>query len=200
MVKSGMKWIKKEKDRETEELVKICPMCNARYDLESSYCTHDGHRLILEEEKLLQTEHENYKCMACGYVNTPPLHGFCVLCGEPFGNDSRREKTFLFVEGIYPIYIDSFPLDLDRNRLARLEGSEYVNSPHVRFMKEGSEFYVKDMNSLNGTSLNGRVIGGRGRKKPEKERIFSGDTIELCLDDKDRGVIRIQFKVFPALT
>ncbi len=199
MVIIRMKWIKRDDQEESGNLGKICPMCNTRYELDSNYCQKDGHRLILEEKAKTVNENSDFKCRACGYVNEPPLRGFCILCGEPFGSEARRERVFLFVEGIYPIYIESFPFELDRMQLSRLEGSEYVNSPHVRIVREGPDFYVKDMNSLNGTSLNGKIIGGKGRKKAEKERLFSGDVIEICLDSKNNGMIRMQFKVFPTL-
>ncbi len=198
MGESCMIFKKKEREETHEQptnLEKMCPLCGSRYDMSANFCLRDGQHLIIDVPAKETTSEESVTCRNCGFVNTPPLKGFCVNCGERFEKREIGMTAWLYPAGLYPIQITKFPFELGRDQLYRLPGAEFVSSPHLRITMEGSDFYLTDLNSLNGTTINGHVMDPSHTRKKVKQRIYNKDIIGLASNQKGTGMITIQFKV-----
>ena len=101
---------------------------------------------------------------------------------EPFSpvlhSAERGENIFLtkfpFYVGNMPDYMDYV---IDRDTVSRF---------HAKFIKQGEQIYLMDLNSMNGTRVNGREINVR-----DQILLFDGDRIlfadaEYIFSEKDR--------------
>jgi hypothetical protein len=72
----------------------------------------------------------------------------------------------------------------DFQALISPEKADLISRKHILVTYENSQYYIEDLNSTNGTKLNGSEIRGTG-----KHPIASGDTVELS------GAFNLTFKV-----
>ena len=100
----------------------------------------------------------------------------------------------LVCEDSIEIQLTGFPRDFGRNDVLRLtQENGKISKNHLRFYYENGQFMVEDTDSLNGTKLNDEVIGG-GRKGLGKRPLKDGDVIELAIDEKKKGLVRLTFR------
>jgi pSer/pThr/pTyr-binding forkhead associated (FHA) protein len=93
----------------------------------------------------------------------------------------------------------SFPARLGVDNLKMYPGSQFVSHSHLMVYCENGLFQVEDTNSLNGTSLNGKVIG-KGRDAgggTGRQPLKDGDWISLAgpFDDKGQGALTFTVRV-----
>jgi len=62
-------------------------------------------------------------------------------------------------------------------------GDNYVSRRHLELNKKGGKYFIKDLNSANGTFLNGKKIGSQvARRVKEGDTIVIGMTL-ICLGE-----------------
>lgn len=177
---------------------KICPLCSRSYDDDSLFCRHDGQRLSIVEmnhESERRGEKE-VKCPSCENVVIPLESGFCPICKYPIVRKAKKKSKsiLLITEQVYPIRISNFPYEFGRPDISRLPASERVNARHLEFILADGKIKIRDLRSLNGSKLNDTVIGNHGKSYGEFD-VRNGDSLELVLDDYDRGEIRMKIKL-----
>lgn len=150
----------------------LCPNCQHRYREGELACPHCGHILTtkgkttkMEEEAEPQTR-----------KNWPP-GDVQAMEKKPITFEIGDQQVTIFVSEILIVGRASdvpgdFTPDVDLNLY---RGGELgVSRRHVRIRRRGSFIYIADLNSTNGTLLNGR------RLIPEGERLLrSGDELRL---------------------
>ena len=72
----------------------------------------------------------------------------------------------------------------DFQALVSPEKSDIISRQHILVTYDNSQYFIEDLNSTNGTKLNGSEIRGTG-----KHAIANGDTVELA------GALNLTFKV-----
>lgn len=190
-------WIKKDEPAEVINLPrKVCPLCIRTYTDDSIFCRIDGQKLQLDDSPLPEAEF-SLECPSCGFVlrSRKPR---CPVCGHPFSTEEHGSGPQFFnlipVTGI-PLQINRFPYVLGRKDVLRDHFSEYVSAEQIVFYKEGGRFYVRDKKSLNGSTLNGHVIGGKNLESMKKLPLADGDEIGMVLDKKLTPLIRFQVEI-----
>ncbi len=176
---------------------KVCPLCSRSYDDDSIFCKYDGQRLSIVEAKGPRIKGMiEIRCPYCGNTVVPRSNGICPICGNMTVKSvtGRGRSLLLLIDGVYPVRIERFPYEFGRRDVVRLPGAENVNSKHLEFSIVDGKIMVKDTRSLNGTKLNETVIGNHGKSFGDFE-LKTGDSLELCLDDSDRGKVRMRVKV-----
>jgi len=143
---------------------KICPSCNTKNPDEELMCINCmadlSNAQIVEEPE--DTDHIPNKTRV----------------------EIKRDK--LILKHYNRFSIEVFPGDIVGRHA---KGSEYlkeyptVSRRHAKFYKEANDWYVEDLNSTNGTYLNGKRINANA-----KEKIKHGDVIYLSSS--------VSFKVF----
>ncbi|MGC8515485.1 MAG: FHA domain-containing protein [Thermoplasmata archaeon] len=190
-----MIWRKKEQqDPAPTGPRKVCPLCLRAYYDDSIYCRMDGQKLQLEATTQ-QDQSKQIECPNCGFTLSTPRQR-CPICGHIFSNFRNTNETIfinLIPEAGLPIKIDKFPYSFGRKDVIRNHYSEYVNIEHIIFSLENGHFYIRDKKSLNGSSLNGHVIGGKRFENLKKLQLADGDEVGLALDSN--GISLIRFKV-----
>lgn len=79
------------------------------------------------------------------------------------GGGLERDQRFDLIGG----------LSIGRSKEADVQiGDRYASSIHARVFERGGHFYVEDMNSTNGTLLNGATLNGEAE-------LIDGDTIQI---------------------
>lgn len=203
-----MFWKKREPDEysvedesyRTDEVYpgKVCPLCSRAFDDDSEFCRYDGQRLSIVEIKKLRKMKglQETKCPYCKNTVVLTEDGFCPICRNAVikSVSGMGKYVLLIVDGIYPIRIEKFPYQFGRMDLARLPESDAVNSKHFELSIIDGKLMIRDSRSLNGTKLNSTVIGNHGKSFGDFE-VKNGDSIELCLDDADRGDVRMKVKI-----
>ncbi|MCX6007907.1 MAG: FHA domain-containing protein, partial [Chloroflexi bacterium] len=71
----------------------------------------------------------------------------------------------------------------DFQALVPPEKSDLISRKHILVTYENSQYHIEDLNSTNGTKLNGSDIRGTG-----KHTLVNGDTVELA------GALNLTFK------
>ncbi|MBQ8548075.1 MAG: FHA domain-containing protein [Lachnospiraceae bacterium] len=90
----------------------------------------------------------------------------------------REEKIFLTK---FPFYVGSMPDYMDY-----VIDKDTVSRFHAKFMKQGEQVYLMDLNSTNGTRVNGRELNVRDRVLlAEGDRILFADA-EYIFSEKER--------------
>ncbi len=177
---------------------RVCPLCSRTYDDDSLFCRYDGQRLSIIEggRKKNMKGLAEMKCTYCGNTVVPRDDGKCPICRNVIVKSSsgHGRSVVLLIDQLYPVVIETFPYQFGRKDVARLAESEMVNSKHLEFLVADGKLKVRDSRSLNGSRLNDTVIGNHGKSFGDFD-IKSGDSIELCLDDSDRGEIRMKVKI-----
>lgn len=190
-------WIKKTETEPVAALPrKACPLCNRSYTDDSIFCRIDGQKLQLDDGPRLENDF-SMECPSCGFVlrSRKPR---CPVCGHPFmEHEQGLQAHFLNMipESGVPIKIDTFPYILGRKDVLRNHYSEYVSAEQLVFYSESGRFYVREKKSLNGSTLNGHVIGGKNLESMKKLPLADGDEIGLVLDKKLKPLIRFQVEI-----
>lgn len=197
MLHTKFSWIKKSEPEPVVSLPrKVCPLCTRSYTDDSLFCKFDGQKLQLDDQPKADPGFSQ-ECPSCGFVlrSKKPR---CPVCGHPFSVNSQGSGAAFFnlipVSGI-PLKIDSFPYILGRKDVLRHHFSEYVSSEQIIFYRESGKFYVKERKSLNGSTLNGHVIGGKNLESMKKLPLADGDEIGMVLDRNLTPLIRFQVEI-----
>lgn len=121
-------------------------------------------------------------CPTCG-VAVPEAMGCCLKCGHPLpkAREGVKVRAVLINEDNPSIrfYIHdraligrssrgTGPVDID---LKGIPGAEYVSRHHAEIYREGEEFWIRDLESTNGTFVDGEGPIIRPRKLAEGTRI-----------------------------
>lgn len=203
--------------------MKVCPICKKSYGDDEEYCEDCGAKLMDGQKFASQAAQKppavqnvssgpavqaskpsRRKCKACGWEGETDDE-YCPECGAKLeGNPpvaSATMPTFerLVMPDLTEIRIDAFPFQFGRAMMSNYPDSDTVSSKHfIIYMKEsnGNRTYeIEDSNSLNGTSLNGKVIG-IDRKSNGKFTLADGDKISLSIDPStEKGKFEMTFKV-----
>jgi len=150
----------------------LCPNCGQRYREGELVCSRCGAALTQKGKTTKMPEEEGLK----DRKNWPPGEVQAIE-KKPITFEIGESQLTIFVSEILIVGRASdvpgdFTPDVDLNPF---RGSELgVSRRHVRIRRRGSFIYVADLNSTNGTLLNGR------RLIPEGERLLrSGDELRL---------------------
>lgn len=92
-------------------------------------------------------------------------HGIPTLVSEQRGEDVELTK--------FPFYVGSLAGYADY-----VIENDTVSRFHAKFVKEGEDVFLVDLNSTNGTKVNGRMLGIQ-----EKTELFSGDKIAFAEEE-----------------
>lgn len=177
-----MLWKHREKTDQSENPVKVCPVCLSKYSPDYVFCPRDGYRLVLEKSM----DKETLLCANCGAVIQNPEEE-CLECG--FYQDFNYPVLRLFPVLSSMITIWRFPYIFGRKEISRIHGAEYVNERHVKFSRTGDTIKVRDLKSLNGSRLNGHLLGS------SPETLKSGDILELGVNGNGEGIVRLEIRI-----
>ncbi len=203
--------------------MKVCQNCKKSYGDEEEYCEDCGTKLIDDGKLAPQASQQSpavqnvfsgpavqgrklsrQKCRSCGWEGETDDE-YCPECGAKLeGNQPVIIATMPIIEKLVmpdltEIRIDAFPFQFGRAMMSNYPDSDTISSKHfIIYMREsnGSRTYeIEDSNSLNGTSLNGKVIGV-DRKSNGKFPLVDGDKISLSIDPSTgNGKFEMKFKV-----
>ncbi|MCS7191962.1 MAG: FHA domain-containing protein [Armatimonadetes bacterium] len=151
------------------------------------------------------------KCQTCGHEN-PPDARFCEICGVSLTAPAGPTPTFAEPPPVAPPIVvpavliisetgTELPLDFSKGEvlIGRADPVSRVfpdvdltphggydagvSRKHCRIIKQGDQFFVEDLQSTNGTKLNGQFIPPN-----QMQPLKSGDVLEF-------GVLKVTFKV-----
>ena len=101
--------------------------------------------------------------------------------GGPDGRDlpGRPRILRMNTRETVPVLMTPFLIGTHEERAAYcVRGNAKVSRIHAAIFYEGGKFYLADLGSRNGTSLNGRLLPAR-----EKERLHDGDSFYLANEE-----------------
>ncbi len=203
--------------------MKICPICKKTYGDEEDYCEDCGALLTEYKESISQVSQqptpvqsvpsvppvqvkksEHHKCVACGWEGETDEE-YCPECGAKLGEISpakvwpKAVQAKLILPDSTEINIDAFPFQFGRSMMSSYPSSDTLSGKHFTItlteFTGGRRYEIEDSNSLNGTSLNGKVIG-YDRKSNGKFPLVDGDKISLSIDPSTgKGIFELTFKV-----
>ncbi|MBO0720261.1 MAG: protein kinase [Blastocatellia bacterium] len=126
-------------------------------------------------------------CINCGRELAPD-DVFCAYCGQR--QPSKRTTARLIVLGTnemsaqFPLNSDGDSLigRVDPNRgirpevdLSKYDPAARVSRRHARIVAQGTQFFIEDLGSANGTVINGSTKLSQGNRHP----LMSGDELKL---------------------
>lgn len=177
-----MLWKHREKTDQSENPVKVCPVCLSKYSADYTFCPRDGYRLVLEKD----TGHQTFLCSNCGAIIQSEDEE-CLECGFHQGLTYPIIRIFPLFSSMITIW--KFPYIFGRKDVSRIYGAEYVNDRHIKFSRSGDVIKVRDLKSLNGTRLNGHLLGG------SPEALKSGDILELAVNGNGDGIVKLEIQI-----
>jgi hypothetical protein len=171
-------------------MIKICPRCkkkNPPRALECDICGRDITKVPMTDEAVLREEPEqeagcagkgcrlsSYRQCECGHRNPIQLRK-CEQCGESLaGINITREKLLCSVEEGFQLSLAPGETILGREHA----GSEYfstkpyVGRMHAKITVEPDGVYLEDLNSTNGTYINGVKIPAQTKVRIDAEEII----------------------------
>ena len=85
------------------------------------------------------------------------------LVEQVIREDINDKEVTLVLYGDEIIYVDTFPFIIGKSKMANftIQGNTYVSRKHCRITKRGAIFYLEDLNSTNGTFINGEPLQGK---------------------------------------
>lgn len=92
------------------------------------------------------------RCSHCGRTNEPD-NRFCEICGTPLHDRPDSDP------GIAVVTVGRE----DDNTIVIAHDSSQVSRHHVRILLEDGRLYIEDLNTPNGTTVNGSAVDGRVR-------------------------------------
>jgi len=151
----------------SEESARLCGRCFARNYAGETYCKVCGEALPAEVANLDES--------ATRRIEAPAVRGCLTLFVEDGGNeiDLPIDSDVVLVgrasvvDGVYP--------DID---LAPFDGGNYVSRRHAFIMRRHGSFIIEDLESTNGTSLNGsqRLVSHAPTPLRHGDKITFGET------------------------
>jgi len=204
--------------------LKQCPACHETYPDTATYCDKEGAKLIdiagppVPSQALTMGGPNQapsppaaapvIKCNNCGWSGPTPYDDYCPECGAkleatPVPVPVQAPQVGPTLELVFTdstkLELATFPSKLGREDFKRYPGSQFVSRAHLTIYFENGQFQVEDTNSLNGTSLNGNVIGkGRnGGGGTGRQPLKDGDTLSLAgpFDEKGQGAVSFRVRV-----
>jgi len=120
--------------------------------------------LVLDEMKVSQTyeNREDIQKPSGGLVEQ--------VIREDFGDEPSRKKV-LVLRGDDVIRIDACPFIIGKSTQAdfTIENDTYISRKHCRITRRGETYSIEDLQSLNGTFVNGEEITGKVELKEGME-------------------------------
>ena len=164
-----------------------CKKCGWAGPLSEGWCPDCG--LKLEET----TQVSSQGAIIQGSSSSPSQLPFPVQAVSTGSATMQPFLELIFADST-KLTINQFPRILGRKDILRYPESEFVSGKHVAFYYENTQFSIEDQNSLNGTSLNGQVIGS-GRNSMGKKPLKDGDNVQLALNEKGEGAIKFTVRI-----
>lgn len=103
-------------------------------------------------------------CLNCGYQNRPG-NIFCTQCGSRLTESNDASAILVVVRD--PQKGATFPLQGPETFIGRSSSNDIVfNDPlvsgqHVRISYDGGSFWIEDLGSTNGTTVNGEELSAK---------------------------------------
>lgn len=177
-----------------------CPRCHAANDADNTYCLRCGNPLQAQQRQQAAQVQQKTLCPKCG-AEMKPDATFCTKCGTSFSRPQERTVAVDVTPPTqyvapaaatwgYLLYGDGTRMDLTSERVSvgrylpdspglepdinlhSLPESHTVSRMHAAFAYTGGNCTLTDLNSTNGTFLNGQ------RLEPDKPMpVNDGDAI-----------------------
>jgi len=155
----------------------ICPSCGANNPPGNDFCESCGFNLSSQPPTAPQDQIE---CPSCGRMNSPE-ELYCTGCGVNLKSAQIRPP----IPSIMGILTgsDGSEINITKNEtLGRAELSRFVSPDkttlisrqHFTIFLDGTNFYIEDEDSTNGTMLNNVEIKDMGRQE-----LKDGDEIKI---------------------
>lgn len=173
-----------------------CPFCGYQNPQDNKFCENCGKELpsigaVITGAVITPPSAEKV-CSNCGNRNPPDVL-FCEKCGlklvgiqpPPVPPPRIMQATLLMPDGSNLSFTSGE--SIGRTNLARFintEEASWISRNHFSITLDGAKYFIEDVNSLNGTKLNGIDIKGMGRQE-----IKDGDTITVA------DVLSLTFKI-----
>ena len=103
-------------------------------------------------------------CLNCGYQNRPD-NIFCTQCGSRLAESN--DASAILVAVMDPQKGATFPLQGSETFIGRSSSNDIVfddplvSGQHVRISYDGGSFWIEDLGSTNGTTVNGEEISAK---------------------------------------
>jgi ribosomal protein L40E len=171
-------------------MIKICPRCkkkNPPRALECDACGRDITKVpVVDEENFTEepkAEPESpastdrlssYRLCECGHKNPIQLRK-CEQCGESLaGINITREQLLCSVEDGFQLSLAPGETILGREHTgsAYFSTKPYVGRRHAKITVESDGVYLEDLNSTNGTYINGVKIPAKTRVRIDPDEII----------------------------
>ena len=142
-----------------------CPECGAANDEGANYCQRCGAFLVTSSDAPTGAATASYKVGETGEIEEVEL-GDVVARGAALVIRAGGGRAG-----------ESFPLDGDRLTVGRRPDSDIflddvtVSRDHAILVRRGSDYYLDDCGSLNGTYVN--------RRRIESHRLVDGDELQV---------------------
>jgi len=169
-------------------MTKKCPSCGHENPDDAEYCEGCGLRLQLSQpaaqpqaQSVLSQPAAQPQAQSVLSQPAAQPQAQSVLSQPAAQVEAAKPIAKLILPTGEEIPITSFPRMFGRADFLRLQNSEYISRRHFEISYENDKFYIEDLGSTNGTSVNGNRI-------TTKTEIKDGDTIELA------GLVSIKFK------
>lgn len=184
-----MLWKHKERLTAPNNAIRVCPRCLSVYPEDTIFCSKDGSKLLLEMDMNVGES----KCIQCG-AYLPADETECPECG--YSADHSNPVLRLTPLLSSSIVIWKFPYEFGREDIIRIEGAEYVNSRHLMFYLSNKKIVARELKTLNGTKINGKILGRMNQKK--EVELKSGDILELAINSQGEGMVKLSVNVVDA--
>lgn len=174
-----------------------CPSCGKENDPAEKWCSECGAALETlppeQEPKVEEVVTGEIQCPSCSKMN-PVGTQFCVECGADLSQVAPPPvppgappvvKARLILPDNSEIALTEATRMIGRSDFERVVSADdlkYISRVqadqgkfHFRTSFENGKFYVEDLDSANGTKLNGVEIKGKG-----KQELKDGDKVEVA--------------------
>lgn len=150
----------KEEEEQETEIWEEEKVINAELPKEKSMKEMIGQKLQqlferkgMKEPESMQVAFEPDEKEEIGMVSNPTvlLQSFGEIIGKLNYNGRNAEQDFLLTE-------DSFVFGTKEGSVDGILHSKAVSRMHARIRKEGTDYFLEDLNSKNGTWLNGELL------------------------------------------
>lgn len=107
------------------------------------------------------------------------------LVEQVIRQEEPPQSATLILQGDEIIRINTFPFVVGKSRMAdfTVEGNTYISRKHCRITKRDGKFYIEDLNSTNGTFLDGEQIRGRTELKKGMQLVLADRKYRVTWED-----------------